>query len=321
MDAWRVFDWPREIVEVSGPDAAVYLQGQLTQDVAGLAVSDAAWALLLTPQGRVVGWLRVFRVAEDRFWLDVDLGSGDGVQERLTKFKLRTKATIELLVGWSCLAVRGPGGDQAVAASEWSPLGRAVPLRWPPWVGIDLIGPEEDLVRLRAALSSAQGPGCLGSYEEFQRQRILFGLPAMGSEITDKSIPAELGWLDRTVSFKKGCYVGQELVARMDARGNRAPRRLVGVQWCSGPTPEAGDELYAELDPPGGPGTGDGADRPIGTVTSSSYLPPNPDGGASSDGAALAMVRRDATVPGPAYIRRSGAEEPTVVELIELPSS
>ena len=69
----------------------------------------------------------------------------------------------------------------------------------------------------------------LVSLEAYQAVRIEAGVPAMGAELTDRTIPAETGIIDRTVSFTKGCYTGQELVARIDSRGGHVPRHLRGL--------------------------------------------------------------------------------------------
>jgi len=96
----------RDVVRVSGPDAATYLQGQVSQDVAGLVVGESAWTFVLQPQGKVDAWFRATRTAEDVFVLDVDAGWGEVLVRRLERFKLRVKVTIETL-DWQCVAVRG----------------------------------------------------------------------------------------------------------------------------------------------------------------------------------------------------------------------
>ena len=123
------FELPRDVIRVSGPDAASYLQGQLSQDVLALGPADSALSLLLEPQGRVSAFLRVSRVGEDHFVLDLDAGSGAAAVTRLTRFRLRTKVDIELLEDWRCVAVRGPGaprtpgspggGAEVVTVFEW----------------------------------------------------------------------------------------------------------------------------------------------------------------------------------------------------------
>ncbi|MST34577.1 hypothetical protein GHK86_17845, partial [Acidimicrobiaceae bacterium USS-CC1] len=98
----------RDTAEVAGPDAAAYLQGQLSQDVAGLGVGESAWAWLLAPQGKVDALVRVARTGADAFVLDTDPGWGEAVVQRLTRFKLRTRA--DITAGrLDVLAVRGEG--------------------------------------------------------------------------------------------------------------------------------------------------------------------------------------------------------------------
>ncbi len=91
----------RDVLGISGPDAASYLQGQASQDVAALAVGASAESLLLSPQGKVEAYLRVTRTGDDRFVIDTDGGYGPVVDARLRRFKIRVKAEIEPLE-WSC---------------------------------------------------------------------------------------------------------------------------------------------------------------------------------------------------------------------------
>jgi folate-binding protein YgfZ len=166
----------RDVVSVRGPEAVAFLQGQLSQDVEAMAVGSTAYSLLLQPTGKVDAWLRVVREGDDEVLLDVDAGFGGAVLARLQRFKLRTKAELELRT---------------------------------------------------ASDDPAPGPGA----DEHDVRRIERGVPAMGAEITEDTIPAELGqWLiDASVSFTKGCYTGQELVARIDSRGGKVPRPVRGL--------------------------------------------------------------------------------------------
>ncbi len=203
----------RDVLTVSGDDAVAFLQGQLSQDVAALGVGASAWSLLLQPQGKVDAWLRVTRRAPDELLLDVDGGWGDAVEARLRRFLLRTKASIERL-DWRCAAVRGPG------ASDLD-LPGALPAGWPGIDGVDLIGP---------AVAVPEGMRTC-SADDLDAARIEAGVPRMGAELDESTIPAEAGrWLiDASVSFSKGCYTGQELVARIESRGGNVPRHLRGV--------------------------------------------------------------------------------------------
>ena len=199
-------------MEVSGADAATFLQGQLSQDIDLVRARGSAWSFLLQPQGKVDAWLRVSVAGPDTFVLDVDAGFGEAVITRLNRFRLRVAVDISVLA-WQCVAVRGDG------ASAISGLAA----EWPGIEGVDIVGPSVDQAVDQAVVLDA---GRDGTIEEYERARILAGVPAMGREITTATIPAETGVLERSASFTKGCYTGQELVARIDSRGGNVPRHV-----------------------------------------------------------------------------------------------
>jgi tRNA-modifying protein YgfZ len=227
----------RDVVRVWGPDATTYLQGQCSQDVASLGVGAAADALLLSPQGKVEVFMRVTRLGDDEFVLDTDGGFGVVLTTRLLRFRLRVKAEIEDLP-WTCLALRGPGAGGSIA----TPPELVLPVEWPGFTGVDLLGPE---------LSDADGTWVDAAAvrcgdEAWEAARIEAGVPVNGRELVEGTIAAEAGLVDRTVSFSKGCFTGQELVARLDARGSKVARRLCGL------VVDAGDH---GADPAGDPGS------------------------------------------------------------------
>jgi folate-binding protein YgfZ len=214
---------PRDFVLAEGPEAASFLQGQLSQDVSGLAAGASALSFLLDPSGKLGTWLRVTRLGDERFLLDVDAGFGPAVVARLQRFKLRTKATIEPADGWSCRAVdrAGAGGPE-----QHTGEGLAVVAPWPGASGYDLLLAGEADRDGGAGGSAAEPAAALDAI------RIEAGVPKLGAElVAEQTIPAEAGqWvIDASVSFTKGCYTGQELVARIDSRGNNVPHRLRGV--------------------------------------------------------------------------------------------
>ena len=231
MTWWRV---PRDYVRVSGPDAREFLQGQLSQDVDTLQPGHTRLSFLLQPTGKVDAFLRVSCIAQEAYLLDVDAGWGDAVADRLQRFKLRTKADIARVGGWQCIAELHDGVVVEEIIDD-----------------IDVEGVPDDL-------------------ESYEVLRIKAGMPAMGHEIDDSTIPAALGKLviDAAVSFTKGCYTGQELVARMDSRDASAPTKLVGYVGDVA----VGDAVVVD-------------DREVGRITS------------AAGGVALALVRRDVTVP------------------------
>lgn len=240
----------RDVVLARGPDAAAFLQGQLSQDVAALAVGGSAFSLLLQPQGKVDAWLRVTRIADDDFALDVDAGWGGHVVARLKRFLLRVQVELEQ-VGWYVTS----GGDPPPGA----------------WVVVSELGEGNHDV-----LSPVPVPGAVAD-PSYELRRIRAGVPRMGSELDESTIPASAGVVDRSVSFTKGCYTGQELVARIDSRGDRVPTRLRRV---SGDV-EVGDELLS-----GG--------KEVGRVTS------------AVDGEGLAYLRREVEPPAELRSRRGG---------------
>ncbi|HEY1988562.1 MAG TPA: glycine cleavage T C-terminal barrel domain-containing protein [Acidimicrobiales bacterium] len=218
----------RDVLLVSGPDASTYLQGQASQDVAGLGVGATAESLLLSPQGKLDAFIRVTRTGTDDFVLDTDPGFGEVVKARLERFRLRVKVDIEPQ-SWQCLAVRGPDAQPAVvvsAAAEADPSVLRLPVDWPGFTGFDLLGPATGGAGADAWVVDTvvrSGP------DAFEAVRIEAGLPVNGSELTEATIAAEAGLVERTVSFDKGCFTGQELVARLDSRGSKVARKLAGL--------------------------------------------------------------------------------------------
>lgn len=219
----------RDGVRVSGPDAATFLQGQLSQDVDSLAVSTSTWTFVLQPDGKVQSWARLTKTGADVFLLDTDPGAGEALQQRLRRFLIRTKAEIEA-VRLEGFAVRGehlprpdvPDGVLRLPSAHH--------------VGYDVLGP------------GATVPEGVDEVTDdvLEVDRVERGIPRMGAELDDSVIPAEIGpWIiEESVSFTKGCFVGQELVARIDSRGGNVPRRLRAIV-CDAPV-SAGDEVTAD---------------------------------------------------------------------------
>lgn len=274
----------RDVVEVVGPDAATYLHGQLSQNVSSMAPGDVAYTLLLQPQGKVDAWLRLHRIADEHFWMDVESGVGPKVVERLERFKLGMKADITTRTV-SVLAVRGPE-SAAVADLPWPPDARVLPVPWPE---TDVAGGRSVSgvdVFVNDAASGARilaGTVPEAPIEALELWRISRGQPAMGTELDESTIPAAAGLVDMSVDFSKGCYVGQELVARIDSRGSNTPTRLVRVTTGGSQAPARGTPLTID-------------DAEVGTVTSAAVSP-------STGAIALAYVKRGVDVPGRAKVQ------------------
>lgn len=270
----------RDVLSVSGPDAASYLQGQCSQDVTALAAGGAADALLLSPQGKIDAYIRLTWAGDDRFLVDTDAGFGPVVTERLMRFRLRTKVTIESL-DWLCVGVRGPDAVEVVVGRPAAIL----PVKWPGLAGLDLLGPapsggvtgwvDHRVVRCREAV--------------WEAARIEAGVPVNGREVMEGSIAAEVGLVARTVSFTKGCFTGQELVARLDARGSKVARRLCGVA-VDAPLPADAPPVGATVL------TADGSHE-VGHLSSVAWSP------GTESVVALATLHRRVSPPEPVSVR------------------
>ena len=258
---------------VTGADAGAYLQGQVSQDIDAVAPGASAWSLVLAPQGKVDAWFRLTRTDGGGFILDVDEGFGPALIDRLERFRLRVDVAFESLAGWRMLSVRGPlaadGSLDAVDAAV-----RAA-VDWPGYDGVDLLGP-----------SVVAPPGLpVSGASRLEVARIRAGWPAMGHELTERTIPAEVaGLVEASVSFTKGCYTGQELVARIDSRGGHVPRpvRLLEIR--------GGNEVA-----PGAEITVDG--KAVGQVTSAAA-----DGADPGVTVALGPVHRRVEPPAAAAV-------------------
>jgi len=259
----------RDAVHASGDDTVDFLQGQLSQDVKALAAGESAWSLLLQPQGKISSYLRVTRLGDAEFVLDVDAGHAEPMIERLNRFKLRTKCDLAMQ-DWMSISVRGPGA--ATVGHEGAIV--AAKVQWGTVEGIDLLGPEVTLTDDVAEATSLA----------FDLARIRGGVPALGAELTENTIPAAAGIVDGSVSFTKGCYTGQELVARIDSRGGNVPQRLVLLTIEDG-VPPIGASLVD-------------ADKTVGSVTSVV--------GTSAATYALAYLARGVETPADVSVQTDG---------------
>jgi folate-binding protein YgfZ len=252
----------RDVVTVTGPDAASYLQGQVSQDVDALTTGGSAETLVLNPDGKIASYARLTRADDDLFLVDLDAGFAAALLARFERFRLRTKVAFAT-ARWSGWALRGdaawaagvPWPDAPGAAGGAGATDRVdAAVHWPGWVGRDLLAPGGLTLPVGATVAGAAA---------YELCRIETGIPVLGRELDDRTIAVEAGLVERAVSLTKGCYTGQELVARLDARGNKVARRLCG--------------LLIESPGDGADGAADalvGAELPHGgTVTSAAWSP------------------------------------------------
>jgi tRNA-modifying protein YgfZ len=209
----------RDVIAATGPEASNFLQGQLSQDVSTLGDGDSTWSWVLAPTGKVDALVRVTRLRDQDWLLDTDAGWGELLVARLNRFKLRTKVTIEPRP-WRVLALRGP---------QARPEEGVVVAAWPGVAGVDVLGESPSVPEGWELITT----------DEYDAWRIAAGIPRMGFELDEKTIPAETGLVGLTVSFTKGCYTGQELVARIDSRGGHVPRHLERLRMAQRVVPGA----------------------------------------------------------------------------------
>ena len=236
---------PRAYVGVTGLDAASYLQRMVSNDVEALGPGAVCQVLLLTARARLIAPLTVLRRGADDFLLLTEPALGERVTQELLRFRFAAKCKVEPEDHSSTIVL----GDPPPAGSFPTP---------------DYGVPAYELL-------DAGEPAAPIAREELERLRILARTPAWGLELDDRVLPAEAGLEERAISFTKGCYPGQEPVARLHYRGH--PNRGLRVLELEGDALPAYD---AELSFEG---------KVVGRITSSVT---------NGDGVlALAYVRRE----------------------------
>jgi len=214
VTALRAAARPREFVGVRGQDAASYLQAMVSNDVEALGIGDSCEALLLTPKARVIAPLVVLRRGADDFLLLTEPGLGERVRTTLVRSRFAARCEIEL-EAHSSMVVFG-GSDGIPIADYGAPAVEMLDEALEPTMEDD----ELELLRIRA------------------------GTPRFGREIDDRVLPAEAGLDAHAVDFEKGCYPGQEPIARQHYRGrvNRTLRTLE-IEGSGSELPEYDAEL------------------------------------------------------------------------------
>ena len=262
---------------VSGPDAAEYLQGQLTNDVEALAEGEGCYAALLDRKGHLQSDMRVLHLPNG-LWLDSEPGPAPAVLSHLRTYSIGREVEIaEVTEEWAILALVGPRAAELAGFEGLRPEYAQRLRRWEEIevlgvataLGVDLIVGAGDADRLRE-LALAAGAVEVGE-NAAEIVRIESGTPRFGAEMSAETMPAEAGIVGGAVSFTKGCYIGQEPVARLHYKG-RPNRQLRGLE-LSAPA-EGGAELRL-------------GDRTVGRIGSSCVSP-------ARGPIALAIVRREA---------------------------
>jgi folate-binding protein YgfZ len=215
VTATRVAARPRDFVGVRGPGAEAFLQAMVSNDVEKLAVGDSCEALLLTPKARVIAPLVVFRRAVDDFLLLTEPGAGEPVRAALLRMRFAARCEIEL--------------EEHVASVVFGEA-EGIPTADYGITAVEVLDTE-----LEPTVDS----------DELELLRIKAGTPRLGREIDDRVLPAEAGLDARAIDFAKGCYPGQEPIARQHYRG-RVNRSLRVLELDGEGLPEYDAELTYE---------------------------------------------------------------------------
>lgn len=230
-----------ELVAVAGPDAGSFLDSLLSQDLTGLTDGQIVRSLLLEPRGKLRAPLWVGLI-DSVFQLATEPDSGEIVAGDLLRFKLRVD--VEIAAPVPMFDLIGPGAEAVlVAAGLPAPVGIAVAAAGPV-----VRAPLGHMTRFlvpsgsRESLESA-GARPVGDLAA-TAVRVEMGEPRMGRDLDEATIPQETPLVESAVSFDKGCFLGQELLARIDSRGGRVNRHLRGVVITDNVLPPEKAEIW-----------------------------------------------------------------------------
>jgi len=223
----------RQHLRVLGGDRVSFVQGMVTHDVEKLAAGESLYATMLTAKGAMVADLRVVKRNED-VTLDLDPGMQGPVKDFLEKYLISEDAEVQAA---NDLAVIGLYGPQHVALLGQLPMGAQIRML------VGLHGTAVDVLLHRDALAEVRGALAATPKvddETFEVLRVEAGQPRWGQELIETTIPLEAS-LDNAISYTKGCYIGQEVIARATHRG-QMQRKLAGL-LLGDAVPPKGTEL------------------------------------------------------------------------------
>jgi tRNA-modifying protein YgfZ len=234
----------RGAIDVLGPDGAEYLQGQLTNDVEALAVGEGQYAALLDRKGRMQTDLRVLRVGDEAILLDTEPATKDVALRHLTMYSVgRDVQVVDSSAERAFVSLIGPRSAEIAGtpplpdfANEATTMASIDVLAVGRRDGIDLLFPVADRERLLAALLEAGAVEVSAAAVEIVR--VEAGVPRFGAEMDAATMPAEAAIVEDAVSFTKGCYIGQETVARLHYKG-KPNRHLRGLRLSAAAEPGA----------------------------------------------------------------------------------
>lgn len=289
----------RSRVCLLGEDRLKFLHGQVTNDIQGLKADGGCYAALVNAKAKMESDLYVYRLV-DELLLDFEPGLTEKVTTRLDKYIIADDVQIvDVAPHYGLVSVQGPKSADAIAALGLVPTLPTAPLHWVKdsvpdvgdiyvmnqprlgTTGYDVFIPSAGLGmiadKLLAAVKAQGGRAC--GWEAFEAARIEAGIPRYGVDMDDTNLAPEAGLEKRAISYSKGCYIGQEVIARIRTYGQVAKAlqrlELTGLTEL----PEKGTKLQV-------------AGKDVGYITSSVRIP------GSQSTLALGYVRKEHKEPG-----------------------
>jgi folate-binding protein YgfZ len=301
---------------VLGRDRLRFLNGQVTNDLKALRPGEGCYAALVTAKGRLESDANLWHLG-DEFLLDAEPGFAGPITQRLERYAIADDVQIrDVSPHYGLLCVEGPRSAAALEAAGLR-LGGPFPVRpftfteleHPEWGRCYLMNhprfalPGFDVFVLTGALPAAAeklfagvraaGGGAVG-WEAAEIVRVEAGIPRFGADLDATNLPPEAGLEARAISYSKGCYLGQEVIARLRTYG-QVTRTLRGLRLSQdSPLPARGDLLFHD-------------GQAVGHVTSAVPSP------ALNSGIALGYVRREVNEPGRNLVLRTAAGEQTAL--------
>jgi glycine cleavage system T protein len=306
----------RGLVRVTGSERQRFLHAMVSNDTASLRPGKGRYATFLTHKGRMIADFVVY-AESDAYLLDMEPQAVRPFIAAIERFVISEDVAFhDESTAWGLLSLQGPQARRWLELALEQPLPDLAPYAYTPCMlaghavrlirrshtgepGYQLLAPLDTLPALWPVLWR-HAPACNGhavGLEALEVLRIEAGIPLYGRDMTDETMPVEAN-LEPALSYTKGCYIGQEVIARLEARGH-VNRKLVGLLLSGATlTPSVTPIIVAE--------------REVGWITSAAYSP------ARQQNIALGYVRREYLAPGTALAVASPAATIGAI-VVELP--
>jgi folate-binding protein YgfZ len=291
--ACGVYDlgWRRYFL-ISGRDRVRWLNGMVSNNVRDLQPGHGVYAFVLNPQGHILGDLYIYNRGDD-FVVETDAAQTDKLYSHLKRFIIMDQVEFKPAEEWTALGLQGPKAEETLRAAGMEhpalqPL-QSAQVKYRETEGTLVRGDHPLSPNYELWLAAEQAPALWDTLikagalpvgaEALEFARIAGGIPRYGQDIRERDLPQETGQM-RALNFTKGCYIGQEIVERIRARGN-VHRSFTGFRIVEGMLPAKGSKVQA-------------SGKEVGEVTSAAMLPA-PEGDIAI---ALGYIRKEASVPG-----------------------